>query len=106
MSARVVITDQTGQVAVPSGKFGQITDIHIVAGGTRTDVALYEGATPVAANLLSIHKVAANTSLNLSNLKIQFSDAGVYASVDANTQALIFWGEWGGGKATPVLSGG
>ncbi len=106
MSSRVVITDQTGKVAVPATKWGQITDIYIAAGGTQTNVALYDGVTAVAANLLSIHKVAANTSQNLSNLKIQFSDAGVYALVDANTQALIFWGEWAGGKATPVISGG
>lgn len=106
MSSRVVVTDQTGKVIVPATKFGQITDIYIIAGGSAARVALYDGATPVAANLLSIHAVAANTSQNISNLKIQFSDAGAYALVDANTEALIVWGEWGGAKATPILSGG
>lgn len=106
MSSRIVITNQQGQVAVPAGKFGQITDVYIIAGGSAARVALYDGATAVAANLLSIHAVAANTSQNNTNMKIQFSDAGMYALVDANTQALIVWGEWGGAKATAVLSGG
>lgn len=106
MSNRVVITDQTGKVAVPSGKFGNITDIYIKAGASVSHVALYDGQTAVADNLLSIHEVAAGVSEAVTNARIQFTNAGVYALVDANTEALIFWGEWGGAVATPVLSGG
>lgn len=106
MSSRIVITDQNSAAVVPNGKFGQITDIYIKAGGGGTVVALYEGQSAVAANLLSIHTVAEQLSTAVTNCKIQFSDTGLYALVDAYTEVLIVWGEWAGAKATPVLSGG
>lgn len=106
MSSRIVVTNQTSAAVVPSGKFGQITDIYIKAGAAGAHVALYEGQSAVAANLLSIHEVAASESQNTTNCKIQFGDTGLYALVDSNTEALIIWGEWAGAKATPVLSGG
>lgn len=107
MSNRFVITDQTGKAIAAANKFGDITDIYIKAGGGGTAyVALYDGQSAVAANLLCIHSVAAGQSKEVTNCKIQFTDAGAYALVDANVEALVVWLTVGGGKATPVLSGG
>ena len=105
MNSAKIINQTSGQL-VPSGKWGGIYDVNVCAGSTATYVALYSGTSAVAANMLSIHKVAANSSVYEHECKIQFDDTGVYAVVDANTYALIIWGEWGGAKATPVLSGG
>lgn len=106
MNNRITITNQQGRVIVPVGKFGEINTMYIAAKTGATYVALYEGETATAAGLMSIHKVAANLAEQVHDARLQFSDAGVYALVDANTEALVVWGEWGGAKATPVLSGG
>lgn len=106
MNNRIVVSNQQGQVIIPAGKFGEINTMFIAAKTGATYVALYEGATATAANILSIHKVAANLAEQVHDARVQFSDAGVYALVDANTEVLIVWGEWGGAKAAAVLSGG
>jgi hypothetical protein len=103
---RFVITDQTGKVIAPTGKWGSITDIFIKAGAAATHVALYDGQTAVAANLLSIHEVAAGESVDITGASIQFSNAGAYALVDANTEALVLNFEAAGAMPSTVLSGG
>ncbi len=106
MSSHANIVNATSGQLIPATKFGQITDIHVVASAAGAGyVALYNGDS-TAGDLLYFAKVAQALSNNETNLKIQFHDAGVYALVGANTEALIVWGEWAGAKATPILSGG
>lgn len=106
MSSRIIVTNQEGQVIVPAGKFGKITDVYVSAIGAVANVVLYEGAAPDANTILSIHSAAEGMSTGYTNMGVQFSDAGVYALVDPYTSILTVWGEWAGGKATAVLSGG
>jgi len=99
------IVNQTSGVLIANNVTGQITDIDIVAGAGATGVALYDGQTS-AAPLIFINKVATGGASVTTNHKIQFVSGGVYAVVDANTQALIVHGEWGKKPASNVLSGG
>jgi len=100
----IAITNQTGSAVVPADMNGQITDIYIAAGAA-TKVALYDGATPAAAGLLFLDKVAANSAHQVTNCKIQFTAGGLYALVDANTEALILHGEWAKKIGAVRLSG-
>ena len=99
------ITNQTSGVLIANNVTGLITDIDIVAGAGATGVALYDGQT-TSAPLIFINKVATGGGSVTTNHKIQFVSGGIYAVVDANTQALIVHGEWGKKPASNVLSGG
>jgi hypothetical protein len=102
----IAVTDQTGKAVVPATMNGLITDIYIAATATATKVALYNGSTPSAAGLLYLDKVAANSANQVTNCKIQFTNGGLYALVDANTEALVLHGEWGKNLPASLLSGG
>ena len=56
--------------------------------------------------MIFINKVATGAGSVTTNHKIQFVAGGIYAVVDANTEALIVHGEWGKKPASNVLSGG
>lgn len=99
------ILDQAGAVLIDSDSIGQITDIYVAAGASATKVALYDGPT-TASPLLFIDKIAASSAHAATNCKIQFTNGGVYALVDANTEALIVHGEWAKLSMTNLLSGG
>lgn len=88
------IVNQTSGVLIPDNINGGITDIYIAAGSGATSVALYDGQD-TNAPLIFIDKVATGGAHAITNSKIRFTDSGLYAVVDANTEALIVHGEWG-----------
>jgi hypothetical protein len=106
MGNYIAVIDQAGKAVVPADINGMITDIYVAAGAAATAVALYDGATPVAAKILFLDKVAASGSNATTNCKIQFVSGGLYALVDANTEALIVHGEWAKKLPASLLSGG
>ena len=105
MGNYIAVTNQVGRVVVPDTMNGLITDIYVAAYATATKVALYDGPTPVTSKLLYLDKVAASSSKATTNCKIQFSSGGLYALVDANTEALILHGEWGKQVGAVNISG-
>jgi hypothetical protein len=96
MGNYIAVTNQVGRAVVPTNMNGLITDIYVAAYATATKVALYDGATPTAAGLLYLDKVAASSANQVTNCKIQ---------VDANTEALVLHGEWGKKVGDVNLSG-
>jgi hypothetical protein len=104
MGNYVSITDQAGAAVIPDDINGIITDIYVVAGGGAAGVALYDGQDTTG-GLLFMHKVSTGASSAVTNCKIQFVAGGLYALVDANTEALILHGEWAKKIGAVNLSG-
>lgn len=98
------IVNQTSRALVGANINGNITDIYVAAGAGAAAVALYDGPS-TASPLLFIDKIASGAAHAITNCKIKFVNGGLYALVDANTEALIVHGEWAKQVGSVNLSG-